>query len=307
VPVLVPAPVNLVNYETVAVDRFQGDGCDPFSQELAATLGSATNPLTGKPGFVVLSRQDVDRALDGSRDSRNGDVDKRTMEVLDRWRKAPVVLKGTMQQHSVEQRRVEESSQDARGNVIVRCKQVYTANVQVELEATEVAGNRAIDSVTLHGGSCAEVALDPHRPAVAPDPRTLLANARNDVLQQYLARVLPRRAWVSVDLYKDGKFPDLELGNGYAQVGNWPSAIAAYERALQAMTGDLEKGRYMGLFNLGVAYEFSDRFDDAQHSFEEAYALGKEQRILAELRRNEARKDEVQRLREQGAAATPSR
>ena len=62
VPVLVPAPVNLVQYDVVAVDRFHGDGCEPFSNELAEALGGAVNPMTGQRGFQVLHRKDVDQA-----------------------------------------------------------------------------------------------------------------------------------------------------------------------------------------------------------------------------------------------------
>jgi tetratricopeptide (TPR) repeat protein len=307
VPVLVPAPVNLVNYELVAVDRFSGDGSEPFATELAGALGAAVNPVTGKPGFSVLSRQDVDRALDNARDRRGSEFDQRSMEVLERWRTAPIVLKGAVQQHACHDRVVEEQGKDAKGNPVVRQKQVFQATVEVLVEAADVAGNRTFDTVTLHGGASAEVWMDQRR-ATGPDPRALLATARSEVVRQYLERVLPRQTWVEVDLYKDGDFPDLQIGNGYAEVGNWNAAVAAYERALQGMTGEAADSRYMGLFNLGVAYEFSDRFAEARKTLEEAYALGKDSRILAELRRNEARQVEVQRLREQGgAAAAPAR
>ncbi len=309
VPVLVPAPVNLVGYELVAVDRFTGDGCEPLSRELAGALGSAVNPLTGKPGFVVLTRQDVDRALDGARDRRNAEFDQATMDVLERWRTAPIVLKGAVQQHVCRDRVVEEQGKDQQGRPIVRSKQVFQATVEVMVEATDVAGNRTLDAVTLQGGASAEQWLErpDQRRAAGPDPQALLATARSEVVRQYLERVLPRQTWVEVDLYTDGDFPDLQIGNGYAEVGNWGAAVTAYDRALQTMTGELAANRYKALFNLGVAYEFSDRFADARKALEEAYALGKDSRILAELRRNEAREVEVQRLREQGAAAVPVR
>ena len=306
VPVLVPAPVNLVNFETVAVDRFDGDGSAMFTQELAGALGAAVNPLTGQPGFSVLSRADVDRALDGARDRRSAEFDQATMQVLERWRTAPIVLKGIVQQHVCRDRVVEHQAQDAKGNAIVRPKQVYQATVEVLVEATDVAGNRTFDAVTLAGGASAEVWLDERRP-VPPDPQALLATARNEVLRQYLERVLPRQTWVAVDLYKDGDFPELQLGNGYAETGNWTAAADCYQRALASMTGELAEHRYKALFNLGVAHEFSDRFAEARTALEEAYALGKDARVLAELRRNEAREVEVQRLREQSRTASPAR
>jgi tetratricopeptide (TPR) repeat protein len=302
VPVLVPAPVSLVNYETVAVDKFAGEGHEPFASELAEALSSAVNPLTGKPGFSVLSRADVDRALDGARERRGAEFDQRSLEVLDRWRKAPLVLKGALNQHVCQDRVVQEQQKDGKGVATTRQKQVWQATVEVLVEAADVDQNRTFDSVTLRGGASAEVWLDERR-GPGPDPRALLATARSEVVRQYLDRVLPRQTWVSVDLYKDGDFPDLQLGNGYAEVGNWNAAAEAYQRALDAMTGELAEHRYKALFNLGVAYEFSDRFPEARKALEEAYASGQDGRILAELRRNEAREGEVRRLREQGAAS----
>lgn len=304
VPVMVPAPVNLVAFDRIAIDRFDGDGCQPFAEELAAALGEAVNPLTGQPGFEVLSRTEVDRALDQARDQRGTQWDPKTLAVLERWREADVVLKGVVHRHVVVERVVEEQGKDADGRGIVRQKQVHSAVVEVALEVADVAANRSVDVVTLRGGAVAETWLDgpPGRVPAGPDPQALLATARAEVVRQYLDRVLPRRTWVAVELYRDSDFPDLQIGNGYAEAGNWAEAATAYERALQQMTGDQQQYRYMALFNLGVAFEFSDRFADARRTLEEAYALGQDRRILAELRRNDAREDEVRRLREQGAA-----
>jgi tetratricopeptide (TPR) repeat protein len=183
---------------------------------------------------------------------------------------------------------------------------VLTACVDVQLEATDVGGNRVFDSATLTSSLSASrcVEDDPHG---VLDPQPLLAAARAQVVQRYLDRVLPHQEWVAVNLYQDGAFPDLQVGNGYAEVGNWAEAAEAYQRALQAMTGEQGQKRYMGLFNLGVACEFSDRFDDARNALQEAYALGRDQMILRELQRASAREGEVQRLRQQGAPAQPAR
>lgn len=223
------------------------------------------------------------------------------MAMLDRWRTAQIVLKGVMQQHRVDEQVVEEQAKDRQGNVVVRHKQVVTARVEVVVEATDVEGNRTFDQVTLGGGARSERYLEPGARRDV-DATALLAQARAQVVQQYLRRVLPHQQYVAVDLYTDSDFPDLQVGNGYAETGNWSAAAAAYERALQQMTGELAEERYKALFNLGVAHEFTDRFDDARRCLEEAYAVGQDKKILGELQRVAAREDEVRRLREQGMA-----
>jgi hypothetical protein len=301
VPVLVPAPVNLVQYDVVAVDRFHGDGSDPFSDEIAEALGNAVNPMTGKRGFEVLHRKDIDRALDQIRDRRGTEWDERTMAILDRWRKAPIVVKGTMHHHAVDRQVVDVRSRDQQGRTTTRSKEIHIAHVEVLIEATDVEGNRQFDAVTLQGSAAVEHWLGAEKPPIV-DPTPLLAAARSEVVHHYLQRVLPHQTWVAVDLYKDGDFPDLQVGNGFAEVGNWEAAGEAYQRALQQMTGEFAEYRYMALFNLGVAYEFTDRFAEAKKTLEEAYAIGQDQRILHELGRNAAREQEVRRLREQSAA-----
>lgn len=303
VPVMKPAPVDLVHFQQIAVDRFDGEGCEQFSAQLAAALGTAVNPLTGKQGFTVLHRQDVDRALDQLRDRRGEQWDQRTMQMLDQWRTAAVALNGRMQQHDVQEQIVEQQDKDQQGHVHVRRTRVLTATVRVELEARDLGQDRVLDCVTLTAtrtGSC-QLDRDPH---ASPDPLPLLAAARGEIVQRYLDRVLPHQEWVAVELYKDDDYPDLQLGNGYAEVGNWGEAAAAYQRALQAM--DAER-RHMGLFNFGVACEFSDRFAEAKQALQEAYALGREAMILRELQRAEAREQEVQRLRAQSTPALPQR
>jgi len=306
VPVLVPAPVNLVQYDLVAVDRFQGEGCEQFSDQLADALQRAVNPMTGKPGFQVLHRKVIDRAVEDFRDRRGDDSSDRTIALLEQWRKAPIVLKGAVQRHDVEDRLVEERGKDPKGNVVVCQQRQCTACVRVCLEATDVEGRRVFDSTVLTGTASA-TSGGAGRSPVAIDHQQLLAAARSQVVQCYLDRVLPHKEWVAVELYKDSAFPDLEVGNGFAEIGNWNAALESYQRALQAMDGTATDQRPKALYNLGVAYEFTDRFDEAKKTLEEAYAAGRDQMVLCELQRVSARADQVRRLREQGAAAAPAR
>lgn len=306
VPVLMPAPVNLVQYERIAVDRFDGDGCEPFSEQLTEALRAADNPMTGERAFEVLHRKDIDAALDAIRDRRGADWDQRTMEILDRWRTAEVALSGTMQQHQVHDEVVQEEYRDRQGNVLVRHKRRCSAAVRVLLQVTDLEGNTVFDRAELTAVAAAERRADTGSPGPI-DHGPLLAQARARVVQDFLQRVLPHTVWVQVALYTDGDFPELQIGNGYAESGNWEMAIEAYRRALEQMTGPNAEQRHKALYNLGVAYEFTDRFAEARKALQEAYALGQEGMILEELQRVDRREQEVLRLRQQGEAARPAR
>ncbi|MGE3172054.1 MAG: hypothetical protein AB7O97_05460 [Planctomycetota bacterium] len=307
VPVMRPAPVNLVQFERVAVDRFEGDGCEPFSDELAEALGAAENPLNGRTAFQVLHRAQIDRAIDDLRGRRSDAADQEMMELLQRWRTAQIVLSGFVEDHGVQEEIVDELVKARDGTQHpVRVRRT-AARVCVQLRATDFDGGRVFDEVQLRGAASAQTRAEDGEPAPI-DPIRLLAAARAQAVQSYLQRVLPHRVYVEVALYTDGDVPDLQVGNGYAEAGNWPLAAESYRRALDAMTGELAEVRYKALFNLGVAHEFLDQFDDARKSLQEAYAIGQERMILDEIRRVEQREQEVRRLREQaGDPAGPAR
>jgi tetratricopeptide (TPR) repeat protein len=305
VPVMKPAAVNLVQFDHIAVDRFEGDGAAAFSDELAAALRDSPNPVTGKAAFEVMHRRDLDRALDEIRDRHGADWDKATMAVLDRWRTAQIVLNGHVCQQDVRDELVDEVNTDRDGK---RC-QVHvrrcTANVTVDLQAADVEGKRVFDKTVLQGSATACTRGERGDPAPI-DHEQLRAQARRQVVAEYLERVLPHQVWLEVALYQDKDFPDLQIGNGYAETGNWQEALAAYRRALETMSGEQAQYRYKALYNIGVACEFSDQFAEARKALQEAYAIGRDSMILAELRRTDAREQEVQRLQQQGdKPATP--
>jgi tetratricopeptide (TPR) repeat protein len=300
VPVLEPAPVNLVQYERVAVDRFHGDGCDPLTDQLAEALRTTPNPTTGKASFQVLSRKDIDKALDELRDRHGDEWDRRTMEVLERWRTAQIVLTGAVEQNRVQDQVVEQHTVDPKGRQICWRERHCSAEVRACLQLNDVDGKVVFDRAVLQGCAAAQTRGDGGEPACI-EHEPLLAQARAQIVQQYLARVLPHQVWLQVDLYTDGSFPDLQVGNGYAETGNWQQAAESYQRALDAMTGANGAPRYKGLFNLGVACEFTDRFAEARKSLQDAYAQGQDRMILQELQRVDRREQDVRRLREQAA------
>ena len=115
VPVMRPVPVDLGQYEVVAVDRFSGDGCDVLAAELTKTLRSTVNPLTGASDFEVLDRRDVDRMLDNLRRTGGENWDQLAMEVLNRWKQAEILIKAEVHAHSVAEELNEDGWTDKEG------------------------------------------------------------------------------------------------------------------------------------------------------------------------------------------------
>ena len=73
------------------------------------------------------------------------------------------------------------------------------------------------------------------------------------------------------------------------------------------MTGEHENVRFKPLFNLGVALEFTNQFDEARKMLQDAYRLKQTRLIRDEMRRLARRERDVRRLREQVKTAAPIR
>lgn len=102
---------------------------------------------------------------------------------------------------------------------------------------------------------------------------------------------------VDIDLYVESDFPQLALGNQYAQTGAWDRAIEAYREALDRMTGENAALRWKALYNLGVALTYASKFDEARQALEEAHAASQANVVLQALTALDEREREYEKLR----------
>jgi tetratricopeptide (TPR) repeat protein len=251
-----------------------------------------------------MDHSEVDRLLDRMR-GNSGELDAKSKEVLARWRSVDVILKGTVTDNAVDEKVKVEPTVNEKGHKLVVFTRRAKAFVKLEVHVLD-SKDQTVDRVELIGQAQASTQQVNGKPK-SIDHANLLANAQAQVIQDYLHRVMPRREYVQVQLYKDKGLPDLQIGNGLAQSGDWQAAHDSYQRALDMATGELAEVRFKPLFNLGVALEFSDRFEDARKTLQEAFRLNQDRLVSAELSRLAQREQESKRLKEQVQNAAPSR
>ncbi|MCA8956846.1 MAG: hypothetical protein KDC87_12285 [Planctomycetes bacterium] len=303
VPVVRPAPVDFAGGRTLAIHRFAGSDAGSLEGDFVRALRGATNPATGKPGFEVLDRSQVDHLLDRMQGAGSTEIDTKGKELLARWRSVEVILKPTVAEHGV--RETVEVTPQVNAKVFQGVTLTRQATAVVRLEVRALDGkDRTLDQVELVGRAQRTTKATNGKPA-SIDHAALLANARAQVVQRYLARVMPRREFVGVNLYFDKTLPDLQVGNGFAQTGDWQAAHDSYRTATEQATGELAKVRYKALFNLGVALEFTQRFAEARKAMQDAFRLEQDRIITAELSRLARREKDAARMRPQPQNATP--
>jgi len=264
------------------------------------------NPLTGQVDFEVLDRRDVDRMLVDLRRHNGAEWDRESMAILDRWRKAEILLKGEVQVYTVKEEMLASEWLDPYGYLRVTYTRECAANLTVVIEATDTEGDRIFDTVQFREVVVERTTSVDEEPAPI-DHEALLAAARHRVVERYLQRVMPHEVVVQVHLFTDGDFPFLAMGNGFARTGDWDEALASYRDALEQMTLAMHENRYKALFNLGVALEYTNQFGEAREALKESYALEQDSMILRELQNVGYRERDYARLVEQGQNAKPKR
>lgn len=296
VRVMRPAPVNLSKHDKIAVDIFKGEGGPELAADLIAALSTTRNPMTGQVGFEVMDRREVDRVLDDLRGS-NG-LNQRAMDVLNEWQNVEVHLSGEVEVYGVEEKLNESEWVDKDGTKHNKYSLETVATVTATIEAANSGSDRVFDSVRLSEvASEVSTAVDAMPQPI--DHTALLEVARRNVVGRYLMRVTPREEYVQVRLYKDGDFPELHVGNGLARTGAWDRALENYREALDRMTGETAERRYKALYNIGVALEYSNQFEEAKKALQEAYAIEQDDRILREIQNVDVREAEYAELLEQ--------
>ncbi len=306
VKVMKPAPVNLGQYDLIAIDRFSGEGSEYLEEEFTDALRGAVNPMTGQADFNVIDRRELDSMLDDLRKNPGDGMDRRTMDVLERWKNAEVVITADVHvHHVVEEMQEQPFFNQKTGEQYTTYTRHVSAQVSAIVEVKESEHAPAFDTVQLEDvASVATRAKDAEPDAV--DYEALLATARQKVINQYLLRVFPHEVSVMVNLFTDGDLPGLQVGNGYARTGDWDAALEAYTEASEMAIGELAAVRYKALYNMGVAYEYTNQFDAAKQALKDSYALEQDSMILSELQNVSARENEYRRLMEQSSqAATP--
>ena len=300
VPVMRPAPVNLGQFSLVAVDKFTGKGCDEVAADFSVALRDAINPLTGEADFEVLSRFDIDTMLDELQGRHSRGLEGDVAELLQKWSSAELVLKGDVGTYMVEEEVVEKQWRDQDGYFHGRMTRSCIAYISVQLTATTTDRDRIFDKVRLDDTAVASTTAIDGKPEPI-DHEALLAVARQRVVDRYLRRILPHQDWVTVHLYTDGYLPGLQVGNSMARTGDWYAALESYREAHERATGELAGLGYMALYNMGVAYEYTNQFDESRKALKQAYALEQDSMILGEMQRLAYREQEYGRLVEQGA------
>jgi tetratricopeptide (TPR) repeat protein len=295
VNVVRPGVVDLTQYKYVAVDDFQGNGGIDMTEELTVALTAARSPLTGDKAVKIVERTKFNQILGELRRQRGSLWDQETIVRLGNLVAAAALIHGRVSDYRYKETKTPEYWKDREKKQHVTWTRTGTAHISVFIKINATETGTHLDSVKYDvPRTVTRKATDKQPPAI--DGNALLTSLRREIASKFIRRVLPYKERVAVELFYDGDFPELEVGNNYARVGGWEKALENYKKALDRMVGEMAEYRYMGLYNVGVAYGFLNRFSDAREALQEAYALYADAFIAKELSSLARREAEYKKL-----------
>ncbi len=110
-----------------------------------------------------------------------------------------------------------------------------------------------------------------------------------------MRRITPHTDYVTVSFAKnDQKLPETDRGFDFARSGLWAEAAEQFNAAVKRFPRN--QGSW---WNLGLAYEYSYRFDDAEAAFKEAMKIGRCDKCSWEIHNVRTLAEDMRKLQDQ--------
>ena len=288
VPVMRPAEINMVAYQSVAVGEMRGRGNTIMGDSLEEAL-------LGTNRFQVLDRQHMSSIMRELSLSASDLADPSKAAKLGKVMTAGALIYG-----DVDEQYREVPSEDRIKNKDGTITVIYKLRGETRTRATfkivDVATGRLIIAKTY------EERRDDTNSGYNRRPEPI----DRDALERFMRAIVPHQEYVTASFQKDSDIPQLEGGIGWAERGEWKKAQATFSQAIaDGQKNPKIKSEQLakGYWNLGLAYEYAGDYDSATATVQKAYELSNEKDMLRELDNIRRLQDEAKRVSEQTAAS----
>lgn len=299
VPITVvhPAEIDMSAYRQVAISGIKGNMGQDFSDHLKELL-------IGSGQFKVVDRQQLQHILDQLKISQSDLADPRYRRKIGRLISGAVWLTGHAEgrvETQVKQEdftRRDKDKKEITATLFTRtCTASGSGSVDVvSIETGEILATKILRSQCSDKASAEKAAPDCKNEAALLD----CAQKQNVAV---LGRALtPWSETKMVPFAKDKQIPQLEEGIRHAEVGELGEAVKIFQAAAAAAEENPKikaAGIAKAYWNLGLTYEYSDRYDEAIAALKKAYLIGADKACVSEQQAVRQRQAEQMELKRQ--------
>ncbi len=291
VPVTRPAEINTGKFKRAAVLGFKNTSA--LTNEGDQLEFMLSERLIETQRFEVLDKIGLNRLMKG------GNTNSATPQ------NDVMLISGVINDYEYTEQMLEgKPYQNKEGKTFVDYQRVGTVRFGVSFQVSQASDAKIIGSKSLRRQVESRQQATNAKPATII-VRNMVEQARVEIIADFLKRIVPYRETVKVEFYSDKKMPELASGIDAAESGNWEIAVMTFEGATQKYaTMNREKSDREKLaiawYDLGLAYQYTYRFADAERAFNQAIALDNDSHYKTALQNCRAMEAEQRRLQEQG-------
>jgi tetratricopeptide (TPR) repeat protein len=288
VPVTRPAEVNLRGINRIVVGEITGKG----GQSIADLL---TSRLFESGKFEVLERAQLDRIMREHALNLTGAVDERTAAEVGKLIGATTLISGNVSNYKYDLKTTYSDWKTLEGKQFRTWTKTGTARVAATFKVIGLHTGKILAAKTISREAVRTASADDKLPP-DPDSDAAMNEAVGAVVGVFIKMIAPYRDYVKIVFAPtDKNLPELEQGINFAKLGRWGDAVEQFKLAIQK--NPTHDGAW---YNLGLAYEYSYMFREAEEAFIEANKIKPCEKCLQEINNVRRLAAERKRLEEQG-------
>jgi tetratricopeptide (TPR) repeat protein len=104
---------------------------------------------------------------------------------------------------------------------------------------------------------------------------------RRELGEKFMKDLTPHEEQMDVVLFLDPDIPELETGVDFAKMGQWDKALETFRISIDKYLNN--PNIHKAYYDLGVAYEYQQRYDEARTNLKKAYEMKNESDYMHEI------------------------
>jgi len=301
VPVMRPAEINLKGKKELVVGQISGREANKMSayvKQKAVDSGY----------FKVIDRKHLDKVMAELKLSTSDLADTNNRKELGKLMTGSVLIMGSILDYTYTEdmtKDTNECTKRVKNKVIkYRCTSYYRkgkAVVRASFDVVDIETGETLRSKALESKRSDSTSATNETPAKI-DRNLLLNTCMQEVASKLMRAIAPWEEMVTANFKKDGDLPMMETGISYAQAGLWDDALVQFKSATEMADTHPNispKVAALAHWNLGLAYEYTGQFEDAESSIKKAFALSSDEDYLKELKNIKTLKSDKEKLKQQ--------
>jgi tetratricopeptide (TPR) repeat protein len=263
VPITRPAEINLVGIKRIAMGDITGNAGTALSDIL-------TQKLFESGRYEVLDRQNINALMREHNLNLSGAVDEATAVKIGGLLGTSAMIFGSSngqysQKTEIGQRYSCGSKREP--SVCQEYKKIGQGRISTTLKVVDLKTGKivAIKNFSEQGSDSAS---ENNEWPPDLDQDVIMGKILNTTAAQFMKMIAPYTDFVSVEFDDDSKMPEVNAGIESAQKGLWDSASIQFKNAVDRNPSDAA-----AWYNLGLAYMYTYRFDDAIQAFNRSNSI----------------------------------